>query len=69
MWRWDGWLYMSQEEWERNIQWGHAKGALSLLEDDEVPVLPYTGSTEFPATYYETVDALGIDPLNGRETG
>jgi hypothetical protein len=66
MWRWD---QINPEFWEHHIQWGRTKGAINVLERGEIPFFADTGSTELPETYYETVEALGFDPLYGRETG
>jgi hypothetical protein len=64
MWRWDPPLWgPGHPDFERDVMWGRAKGAINVLERGQIPFFADTGSTERPETYYETVEALGFDPL------
>jgi hypothetical protein len=63
MWTWKN----PPPEWERHRLWGTAKGALGILDSGRIPILPEQPGTmlDLPETYYETVAAMGYDPLGG----
>lgn len=55
----DGW-------WQGAMLWGNTKGALMVLDRGHIPFLQPEHPGVLAQTYYETVEALGFDPLSGR---
>lgn len=57
------------EWWESNIMWGITKGAIMMLERDQDPHLQPRSQPVMPDCYYETVAAMGYDPLENYQGG